>query len=219
MRYFSPPCTEPVRDAMRNPTTGLATIMTPKQGNLLPDGALFIADNGKYGNGWPGYGKWVGFVEALADRADRCLFVTAPDVFDPTLGDGLAAVSTAESLPWLPIIRSFGMPAAFVAQNGLTTSMTPWDDLDVLFIGGSTEWKLGPEAHALAQEAVARGKHVHMGRVNSFERLLAAHNRGCDTADGTYITFGPDQNLPHVLAWLREINQQPGLFDDAVSAA
>lgn len=78
-----------------------------------------------------------------------------------------------------------------------------------------TEWKTGAAAHDLCRVATARGRYVHMGRVSSFERTLAAHHRGCASVDGTYITFGPGQNLPHVLGWLREINHQPDLFDVA----
>lgn len=215
MWYFSPPCTPKVRDAMQNPANHLGCITTPKQGNKIPDRVPVIADNGLYGNGWVSYSFWLKFLEDLTPIADRVVFATAPDVFNPELGDDLAAVSTAESLPWLPIIRRLGFPAAFVAQNGLTSDMTPWDELDVLFIGGDDTWKLGPRMHDLAQEAVARGKKVHMGRVNSWERTLAAHHRGAVTIDGTYITFGPDINLPHVLGWMREINQQPDLFGDA----
>lgn len=43
---------------------------------------------------------------------------------------------------------------------------------DVLFLGGSTAWKLGSAARRLTTEAKARGKQVHMGRVNSLKRLM-----------------------------------------------
>jgi hypothetical protein len=53
------------------------------------------------------------------------------------------------------------------------------------------------------------GKGTHMGRVNSNRRLQYAATIGCDSADGTYLAFGPDQNLPRLLWWLR-----PTLFDN-----
>jgi hypothetical protein len=106
------------------------------------------------------------------------------------------------SLPWLPKIRALGYPAAFVAQDGLEALTVPWDEFDVLFIGGSTEWKLGRHARALVAEAKWRGKHVHMGRVNSRSRYRYAEHIGCDSVDGTYLTFGPDVLLPNVLSWL-----------------
>jgi hypothetical protein len=51
-----------------------------------------------------------------------------------------------------------------------------------------------------------------MGRVNSLTRLRYAEAIGCDSADGTYIVFGPDVNFPKVLGWLRDVNTQHALF-------
>ena len=77
----------------------------------------------------------------------------------------------------------------------------------MLFIGGTTTWKLGPAARRLVAEAKARGKHVHMGRVNSQRRYNYARHIGCDSVDGTYLAFGPDVNLPDVLSWVRSAGQ------------
>jgi hypothetical protein len=201
MRYFANPSTQTVRDAM---TAGLlGCIVTPKQGNRLPDDVRFCADNGAFGKGYPGDATWWAWLQSLP--ADRCAFAVAPDVpFD-------AAATLERSGPWLPRIRGLGIPAAFAAQDGLETMDVPWDDFDVLFIGGTTEWKLGRHARALIREAKLRGKPTHMGRVNSEQRLRYAHHVGCDSADGTYLAFGPDVNLPDVLAWLRAINGQTSL--------
>ena len=81
--------------------------------------------------------------------------------------------------------------------------------------GGSTDWKLGPTARALTAEAKRRGKRVHMGRVNSLKRLRYADAIGCDSADGTYLTYAPDANLPRLLAWLRTVNDQTPLWSAA----
>src|SRR5258706_10861219 len=81
------------------------------------------------------------------------------------------------------------------AQNGLEQLTVPWDDFDVLF-GGDTAWKLGPEARELVAKARCRGKAAHLGRVNSQRRLQYAAAIGCDSSDGTFLAFGPDQNLP-----------------------
>ena len=61
-------------------------------------------------------------------------------------------------------------------------------------------------------EAKRRGKHVHMGRVNSLTRLRYADHIGCDSADGTYLVFGPDVNLPKLLDWLTAVNDQGTLW-------
>lgn len=209
MLYLATPSGPDVRAAMSAGLLGCMT--TPAQGNRIPDGALYAADNGKFGKGWPGADRWFDWLETTVTRygADRCLWAVAPDVpFD-------AAGTLAESLPWLGRIRELGIPAAFAAQDGCDLLGLPWDEFDVLFLAGSTEWKTGPIAARLAREAKARGKQVHMGRVNSRKRLRLAHEFGCKTADGTYIAFGPDTNLPATLAWSAEINAQPRIFDDA----
>ncbi len=92
----------------------------------------------------------------------------------------------------------------------------PWDDFDALFVGGSTEWKLSGSARELVREARARGKSTHMGRVNSLRRLRYAESIGCDSADGTYLIFGPDVNLPRLLGWLGVLGTQRPLFEEGV---
>lgn len=191
MRYFANPSTPKVREAM---TAGLIDcIVTPKQGNRIPEGAIICADNGCFGKGYPGDDAWYAWLQRLP--VNRVRFAVAPDV----VGD--AAATTARSAPWLPKIRELGVPAAYVAQDGLEDLVVPWDDFDVLFIGGSTEWKLGGHAAYIVAEAKRRGKWVHMGRVNSAKRYAYAAAIGCDSADGTKIAFGPDVNLPIVLSW------------------
>lgn len=226
---------------MQRPETHLGAILTPKQGNKLPTGAVHIKDNGRYGDGWVGFGRWISFLEQHPEHRDQCLFATAPDV----IADAQATLEL--SRPWLPAIRALGHKAALVAQNGLESDLVPWGEFDVLFLGGVaecvpcgwvhpapepdeddekekwcpncgrrlTEWKLGAQAHRLAVEAKRRGMWIHMGRVNSFKRMLAAYHRGCGSVDGTYITRGPDQNLPKVLGWLRAINNQLDLLGGA----
>jgi hypothetical protein len=79
----------------------------------------------------------------------------------------------------------------------------------VLFLAGSTDWKLGSAARLLAAEAETRGKAVHMGRVNSLKRLRYAAAIGCDTADGTCGAFAPDINLHRCMSWAAQVNGEP----------
>jgi hypothetical protein len=204
--YVGTPSGPEVRAAM---SAGLIACMTtPAQGNRIPDGALYACDNGKFGKGWPGADRWFEWLCTTVDRygPERCLWAVAPDVpFD-------AAGTLAESLPWLARIRELGIPAAFAAQDGCDELGVPWDAFDVLFLAGSTEWKTGPVAEQLAREAKARGKTVHMGRVNSLARLRTAEWFGCDSADGTYLAFGPAKNLARLTDWLDELHHTPSLF-------
>lgn len=206
MQFFANP-TSGAAEAMRKGLLGM--IDTPAQGNVLPDGVDWVADNGCFTGGYPGddgFIEWAGKRTALAER---CAFVVAPDVARGPNGELApnAAATLARSAPILPRIRDLGFPAALVAQNGLEDLVVPWDDFDALFIGGDDAWKLGPAARGLVREAKAHGKHVHMGRVNSLKRLRYAQAIGCDSVDGTYLVFGPDKNLPKLLGWLRAVHQ------------
>lgn len=165
------------------------------QGRLANWGA-WAADNGCFSQGerfQPG--AWLRWLDALP--RERCLFAVAPDV----VGDHEATLQ--RSLPFLDRIRDMGFPAAFVAQNGCERDIPgmPWERFDVLFLGGDTEWKLSEHACLVTSYAKLQGKRVHMGRVNSEERLALANSWGVDSADGTYLKFGLDQNLPRLLSW------------------
>lgn len=135
----------------------------------------------------------------------RCLFATAPDV----VGD--AAATWALSAPALPAIRELGYRAALVAQDGLESLPLDWDSFDCLFVGGTTRWKLSEAAYRLAAEAKRRGKWVHLGRVNSWQRLRAAHAAGYDSADGTCLAFNPPQYVREIAGWLDRTKRQPAL--------
>jgi len=122
-------------------------------------------------------------LDALVGMPGRCLFVTVPDV----VADARATANLFEV--WWGAVARRGLPAALVAQDGLEYLQRwlpmVWPRIDALFIGGSTEWKLGSSAEALAAEAKRRGKWIHMGRVNSARRIRYAASIGCDSVDGT----------------------------------
>jgi hypothetical protein len=109
------------------------------------------------------------------------------------------------------MISSLGIPAAMVVGNGMEDMLDeiPWDLMDAIFIGGSTDWKLGEGARIVTAEAQRRGLYVHMGRVNSSKRLSYASSLGIDSADGTFLGKGPAKNLPRLMAW-EDVSHTPG---------
>lgn len=152
-------------------------------------------------------------LRSLAAYTSTCLFAPAPDV----VGD--ARATWVRSRDVLPIIRSLGFKAALVAQDGIEDMEIEWDAFDVLFLGGSTRWKLSHHARELTSEAKRRGKWVHMGRVNSKPRCYTAAMWGCDSADGTFLAFGPDANTPKLLGWLDGLRAWPPfVFSPAADA-
>jgi len=147
--------------------------------------------------------EYLAWLAARAHAAPTCLFATAPDV----VGDAVATWDMSALV--LESIRAIGLPAALVAQDGMESMNVEWDAFDVLFIGGTTAWKLSHHAKVLTRQAKAYGKWVHMGRVNSLLRLQTAAMWGCDSADGTFLAFGPDKNIPRLLGWLDALHAAP----------
>ena len=65
----------------------------------------------------------------------------------------------------------------------------------------------------IAAEARRRGMWVHVGRVNSRKRYLRFSSIA-DSADGTFILFGPRIRLPEVLGWVREYRLRMPLWEE-----
>jgi hypothetical protein len=210
MLYLSTPSSRTVRQAMSAGLIGCMT--TPNQGNRIPAGSWWAADNGRFGSHYVGDDAWYSWLRRrVRDYGpERCLFAVAPDVpMDAT-------ATLAASLRWLAMIRVLDVPAAFCAQDGAhEPGMVPWSEFDVLFIAGSTAFKEGEHARALADQAKTLGKAVHVGRVNSLRRLRIAEEAGADTCDGTFLRFGPDKNLPKMLRWLGRDEEAHRVLADA----
>lgn len=199
MLYFANPCSEQVRAAMADPSTALAMIATPHQGNELVDGAAFCLDNGCFSDKWDAEHWW----SWLVGQPRTARFAVAPDV----VADWPATLERFNE--WEPRMHAEGFRVAVVAQDGATTDVIPWGRCEAVFIGGSTDWKLGADVAAIVAEANRRGVWAHMGRVNSLRRLRYAADIGCDSVDGTFLVFAPDHNwTTRLLPWLREVNGQ-----------
>lgn len=178
-------------------------MVTPEMGNRLPPHGYFAIDNGCFAHpdtfSMEKYERYV--TRLLATDAHRCLFVTAPDV--PFDADG----TVARFEQYGARTKALGAPVAFITQDGMGVEDVPWSDIDALFVGGSTAWKTGYESGALLNRARERGVWTHMGRVNSYSRYRAAETMGCDSADGTFLAFGPDANWPRLRGWLEHPQQ------------
>lgn len=187
-RTFAPLLTEPGFGLLVQPLTGLRE----KIGS-----SVWAADNGCFSR--PDEFDAASFLDWLRSHdLARCLFATAPDV----LAD--ASETTRRSEFVLPLLRESGIRAAYVAQDGLTTTTTPWSAFDALFIGGTTEWKYSSDAYKLARSARVMGKWIHVGRVNSEKALQRARWLGADSVDGNFLKFAPDSNVRRLVRWFRQ---------------
>lgn len=148
-------------------------------------GARYAIDNGAF-SGFDAAG-FLRLLDRQREHRDRCIFVAAPDVV------GSARRTLEVFRHWYP--RLHGWPVALVAQDGLEDLDIPWHLLAAVFIGGSTEWKLGRHAEAVVRAAKAMGKWVHIGRVNTPGRFDKFEAMGADSCDGSGIAR---------YSWMRE---------------
>lgn len=192
----------------RRPNLGLLT--SPRIGTYIEgwaeQGGLWAGDNDAFSESYSD--KAYGLMLDRYRGVPNCLWVVAPDV----VADAEATLDRFHE--WNTTIADYGYPIALAGQDGMTPAMVPWIEIDCLFIGGTTHWKLGPEARALALAAKAQGKLVHMGRVNSRRRIKYAKAIGCDSVDGTSTVKFTDTHLPAMLEWAAS-PQQGLLTEDA----
>lgn len=201
MLYYANPCTDEIRQAMRKGLLGF--IATPAQGNRREPNIDWIADNGCYSNRWNAdhWWKW------LIRQPQSMRFCTAPDV----VGDWQTTLELFTE--WAPKMKKQNLPVACVMQDGADLDSIPWSQLDAVFIGGSTEWKLSKHAEKIVAEANNQNIWAHIGRVNSLRRLQWAKQIGADSVDGTMLTFNPTRNLKQLLRWMQQIENQSSLFE------
>ena len=179
----------------------LGHLLTPASGNslrsTLATGLPWAADNSAFVGFDPA--AFCAMLGRVAGK-ERCLFVACPDV----VGDASRTLALFEV--WQPIIASLQLPVALVGQDGLEALSVPWERIDSLFLGGSTDWKLSRAAAELAKEAKRREKWVHMGRCNTRRRLEHAFALGCDSVDGSGFSRWPDRRIPKALSWLAKLH-------------
>lgn len=173
---------------------GVGRLLSPRQYSRAAESSLVFsvaADNDCF----QGLDRdaFVAMLAALEDGFVPLRFIAIPDV----VGDARATMRRFAR--WRDRVNQAG-PPALCAQDGLTISTCPWDEISCLFIGGSTEWKCSDQAHVLVNAARERGKWVHMGRVNSARRMMLAKSWGCDSIDGTSVSMFTDIRLPERLA-------------------
>lgn len=177
---------------------GVGMMLSPRSIKPVPAGMPVAYDNCAFGGNYPGDDALLRFLDSRS--RDGVLFAVAPDV----VGD--AAATWNRSREMLPRIRALGFPVAYAGQDGFDPDAIAWDAFDVLFIGGSTEWKMGDGGRRAIAAGLERNKAIHFGRCNSLVRLMYAAGLGCASADGTTIRFNPGRYVPELRRWLSAVN-------------
>lgn len=240
MIYFANPTgSKEVHDAMRAGVLGF--IDTPHQSQVrLP--VTWCADNGCFNDKTFNEDRWWQWLVANAHDAGTCMFATAPDIVGDAwrshfrsapwlpkiraLGYPVAYVAQNGlhnlPVPWLDFDVLFiggtkeCLPCGGLLWEGPGPGAGRRHSFEPVRCPRCgrvmTEWKEGAHARHLVWEAKERGKWVHMGRVNGESRVLYARDIGCDSVDGTYLTFAPLLNLPNVKGWVQRIHHDLPLF-------
>jgi hypothetical protein len=141
---------------------------------------VFAIDNGAYAR----FNRDSFF--ALLDREreirKRCLWVTLPDV----VGSARRTLELWDRYRYNEHLH--GYRRALVLQDGIEDLPIPWDQVDAVFVGGTTEWKMSDHAAQCVRCAQAMGKATHAGRVNTPDRWRHFEALGVDTCDGSGIS-------------------------------
>ncbi len=172
---------------MLTPKKGLTTLSEDPTGKRV-----WAADNGAF-SGQFNEKLFFSFLERMIPFQDRCLFCVCPDeMCNPT-------ETLKKYNEYSGRIRSLGYKVAFVAQDGQENLDFP-PEFDWLFVGGSTEWKLGEGAIDCIKRAKDLGKKIHIGRVNSYKRLLHFYPYDIETVDGNHLKYKPERK-DDVVRW------------------
>lgn len=153
-------------------------LLTPLTRYRLRDPSRpWAIDNGAFANFSPK--AFMSLLEREWHHHDKCRFVTVPDV----VGSARRTLEVFDH--WKQ--RLHGWKLALACQDGQEHLPIPWGQIDAVFIGGSTAWKVGPHAVQVIKAAQALDKWVHVGRVNDADRFEHFEKLGVDSIDGSGI--------------------------------
>ena len=182
---------------------GVGHLYTPVRNERIRPWLPYALDNGRYIEAVRGddfdEGRFLRCLENYAFRDHRPAWVTVPDV--PF--DGEATVEWYEL--WAERLKPYNIPLAVAVQNGMTAetvrglSVQP----DVIFVGGTYDWKWQTVASWCKEFP-----RVHVGRVNSPDRLYQLAALGAESCDGSgWFRGGP----PQVVGLGRFLAEQAGM--------
>jgi hypothetical protein len=164
----------------------------------------FAIDNGAFA----GFrqDKFLGILAREREVKHLCRFVVVPDV----VADARRTLEVFDH--WKYSLT--GWPLAFAAQDGIENLPIPWKHITAVFIGGTTEFKVGDKAKAVIRAAQAMGKYVHVGRVNTPGRFEYFDSLGVDSIDGTGLS-----RYTHMRERIWKAYNQPNLLDEGLTVA
>lgn len=142
--------------------------------------------------------EWRTMLKEARDSDVECRFVCLPDI----VGDAARTLD----LFWNYKDATRGLPRALVLQDGIENFRIDWYEFEAIFVGGSDAFKISPTAMNAAKVAKILGKWVHVGRVNTAERVRQWLGIA-DSIDGSGISRY-DHMLEAVLNAIRKEDEQ-----------
>lgn len=137
----------------------------------------YALDNDAFG-AWQDGREWdeafyFKFLDWISEQPFQPMWAAVPDV----VADKAKTFNNWEK--YYPMVKQYGWQLGFVAQDGMTPQDIP-ENADVVFIGGSRNWKWRN-----VQKFSENFPRVHVGRVNTLYRLWRCHELGVESVDGT----------------------------------
>jgi hypothetical protein len=156
-------------------------------------GIEYALDNGAFaaGDNWE-EAPWFALLEWAKLSGQRPLWALVPDV----VADRIRTLRKWNI--YAPQLAKYNWPLAFAVQDGMRPADVP-DAADVIFVGGTTEWKW-----QTVKMWCEHFPHVHVGRVNTYRRLWECHDAGAKSCDGTGWTRGDQRQARGIRAYLEE---------------
>jgi hypothetical protein len=123
-------------------------------------GKVYGLDNGCFSK----FNKktWLRLV-AEAKENEYPKFVCSPDI----VGDARRTLELFDQ--FYDVIKP--LPVALVLQDGIGDFAIDWNRVDAVFVGGSDAFKVSDEARNACKAAKMLDKWVHVGRVNTAQRV------------------------------------------------
>lgn len=166
-------------------------------GNLFSPGdwktpyALYALDNGRFANRGANWSERE-YLKLLDSAARHSIIARAPAwvVCPDVVADWKETLREWDR--WQKRLRATGWPVAIAVQDGACVADVRALHPNVVFVGGSTRWKISTAAMWCREFP-----HVHIARVNSVARARACWRLGAASVDGT--------------GWMRTDRQRRGL--------
>ncbi len=149
---------------------------------------------------------WRKMLDTAQSRAYAPRWVLVPDV----VADRERTIENWHR--YYPVVRAAGFTAAFAVQDEMMPADVP-PEAQVIFVGGTTAWKW-----RTIETWCELFPRVHVGRVNSYGKLLRCFNASAESTDGTGWFKGRARELHALCDFLefvsgrKSIAQQRSLF-------